>query len=128
MLDLAVASAAMLGGNWICPQALGGESEATEGIAGEASARIDGDSGRTVQPSSRLLWPLHSLVLAATTERAGHTLSLITGFVSAPIFSMSMVTVSPAFNHTGGLRAKPTPCGVPVIITVPGKSVLLLLR
>ena len=45
-----------------------------------------------------------------------------------PIFSISMLTVSPGFNHTGGVRAKPTPCGVPVMITVPGRSVLLPLR
>jgi hypothetical protein len=51
-----------------------------------------------------------------------------TGLVSVPIFSISMLTVSPGFNHTGGVRAKPTPCGVPVMITVPGRSVLLPLR
>jgi hypothetical protein len=35
--------------------------------------------------------------------------SSTTGFVSLPIFSISIVTVSPAFNHSGGLRAAPTP-------------------
>ena len=54
--------------------------------------------------------------------------SSITGFVSWPIFSISIVTVSPAFRNTGGLRATPTPCGVPVRITVPGSSVVLPLR
>ena len=31
-------------------------------------------------------------------------------------------------KETGGLRAKPTPCGVPVRMTVPGRSVVLPLR
>ena len=55
-------------------------------------------------------------------------LSLDRGFVSAPIFSMSIVTVSPALSQMGGLRAKPTPWGVPVRITVPDGSVVLALR
>ena len=54
--------------------------------------------------------------------------SSTTGFVSCPIFSISIVIVSPGFRNTGGLRAKPTPCGVPVRITVPGSSVVLPLR
>ena len=54
--------------------------------------------------------------------RHAYILSLITGFVSEPIFSISIVTVSPGFRKTGGVRAMPTPCGVPVRITVPGKQ------
>jgi hypothetical protein len=37
--------------------------------------------------------------------------SSLTGLVKAPIWSISMVTVSPGLRNTGGLRAKPTPCG-----------------
>src|ERR1039458_540168 len=54
--------------------------------------------------------------------------SFCTGFVSAPIFSISMVTLSPVRNQLGGFRAMPTPCGVPVVITVPGNNVVLPLR
>ena len=50
--------------------------------------------------------------------------SSATGFVSAPIFSISIVTLSPGFNQRGGLAAMPTPWGVPVKITVPGNSVV----
>ena len=38
------------------------------------------------------------------------------------------MTVSPCLRKTGGLRAPPTPCGVPVRITVPGNSNVLPLR
>ena len=42
--------------------------------------------------------------------------------------SISMVTLSPDFIKRGGLRAMPTPCGVPVMMTVPGSSVVSALR
>ena len=67
---------------------------------------------------------LAPLVLGRKLESA-HTRSYSTGFVSAPIFSISTVTVSPARNQLCGFRAMPTPCGVPVMITVPGNSVVL---
>gem|GEM_PF-2920385 len=51
-----------------------------------------------------------------------------TGLVRVPMDSMSMVTTSPGLSQTGGLRAKPTPCGVPVRMTVPGRRVLSVLR
>ena len=35
---------------------------------------------------------------------------------------MVTVTTSPAFSQWGGVRAKPTPCGVPVSITVAGQQ------
>lgn len=54
--------------------------------------------------------------------------SSTTGLLSEPIFSMVTVTTSPGLSQRGGLWAKPTPCGVPVRITVPGKSVVLPLR
>ena len=47
-----------------------------------------------------------------------------TGFESRPMPSISTTTSSPAFRKMGGLRAKPTPCGVPVLITSPGSSVI----
>src|SRR5262245_61005314 len=40
--------------------------------------------------------------------------SATTGFTNSPIPSTFTVTVSPAFSHRGGVRAKPTPAGVPV--------------
>ena len=42
---------------------------------------------------------------------------------SVPITSASISTTSPCFINTGGLRANPTPCGVPVETTSPGSSV-----
>ena len=54
--------------------------------------------------------------------------SFRTGFSNLPIFSISTTTVSPCFIQTGGLRAKPTPWGVPVRITLPGRRVMVLLR
>ena len=45
-----------------------------------------------------------------------------------PIFSISTLTVSPGCKKTGGVRAKPTPCGVPVSITVPAAKVVEPLR
>jgi hypothetical protein len=52
----------------------------------------------------------------------------VTGFSSRPSPSISTVTVSRAFSQTGGVRAKPTPCGVPVRMMLPGRSVIVLLR
>jgi hypothetical protein len=43
------------------------------------------------------------------------------------MFSISTTTMSPGFSHTGGVRAKPTPWGVPVRITAPLRSVIVLL-
>jgi len=41
-----------------------------------------------------------------------HASSSTTVFVTAPSFSISTVTTSPALSHTGGLRKQPTPGGV----------------
>src|SRR5262249_34131600 len=41
---------------------------------------------------------------------------------STPIFEISTSTASPGLSHSGGLRAMPTPGGVPVEITSPGTS------
>jgi hypothetical protein len=51
--------------------------------------------------------------------------SQATGLVSVPIFSISILTLSPGLSQRGGFCAMPTPCGVTVRITVPGKSVVL---
>ena len=51
-----------------------------------------------------------------------------TGLTSVPIRSISMVTRSPFLRKTGGFRANPTPCGVPVKITVPGNNVVPSLK
>ncbi len=50
-----------------------------------------------------------------------------TRFSSLPIFSISTAIRSPAFNHTAGVRAKPTPDGVPVQMIAPGRRVIVLL-
>ncbi len=49
--------------------------------------------------------------------------SATTGFRKMPSFSISTSTRSPGLRNTGGLRAKPTPGGVPVKIKSPGASV-----
>ena len=46
------------------------------------------------------------------------------GLTSTPTPSMSISQVSPPFMNTGGLRAKPTPDGVPVMMMSPGSSVM----
>ncbi len=51
-----------------------------------------------------------------------------TGFSSDPMPEISMHTVSPALSQTGGVRAKPTPAGVPVRMTAPGRKVMVELR
>jgi len=46
-----------------------------------------------------------------------------TGLCSTPSRSISTSTLSPGWRNTGGLRAKPTPGGVPVKMRSPGSSV-----
>src|SRR2546426_3322716 len=43
-------------------------------------------------------------------------------FRSTPMPSISISTTSPTLRYSGGVRAKPTPAGVPVMITSPGHS------
>ena len=50
-----------------------------------------------------------------------------TGFVSVPTPSYVHVMRSPAFSRIGGVRAEPTPGGVPVAMTSPGRNVTMLL-
>jgi hypothetical protein len=52
-----------------------------------------------------------------------HHSAAATGFVSVPIASIRQTATSPGFMNTGGLRAEPTPAGLPVEITSPGRSV-----
>ena len=47
-----------------------------------------------------------------------------TGLDNTPIPSISTSNTSPCFIQTGGLRAAPTPPGVPMMITSPGFSVM----
>src|SRR3954453_13813485 len=58
-------------------------------------------------------------------ERDGCYFSFSIGFESTPTPSISISQVSPCFIHIGfGLRAWPTPEGVPVKTTSPGSSVM----
>ena len=52
--------------------------------------------------------------------------SLITGFTSWPSPSISLTITSPGFRYSGGLRYMPTPPGVPVKMTSPGRRVMPL--
>ena len=54
--------------------------------------------------------------------------SATTGFTSSPMPSTVTVTTSPGTSQRGGLRAKPTPAGVPVEMMSPGSSVKTLER
>ena len=51
------------------------------------------------------------------------TYSATTGFRSVPKGGISTSTTSPGWRKTGGLRAKPTPAGVPVNSRSPAASV-----
>jgi hypothetical protein len=52
--------------------------------------------------------------------------SATTGFTSSPSPSTRTTTSSPGFSQRGGLRANPTPPGVPVEIMSTGSSVKTL--
>ena len=52
----------------------------------------------------------------------------MTGLRRTPIPSIETSQTSPSFRKTGGLRAAPTPAGVPVTMTSPGTSVIAALR
>src|SRR6266566_2092209 len=47
------------------------------------------------------------------------------GLFNQPTLSITTSITSPGRRNTGGLRAKPTPGGVPVAITSPGSSVMV---
>src|SRR5208282_3269741 len=53
--------------------------------------------------------------------------SFCTGLVKTPIPSISTSKMSPACMYTGGLRAAPTPPGVPVMITSPRSRLIATL-
>jgi hypothetical protein len=50
------------------------------------------------------------------------------GLRKRPIRSISTSHTSPGAIHSGGVRAKPTPAGVPQAMTSPGSSVVTWLR
>src|ERR1039458_5112845 len=54
--------------------------------------------------------------------------SATTGLTSRPMPSTCTAASSPGSSHRGGLRAKPTPAGVPVEIRSPGSRVITLER
>ena len=58
------------------------------------------------------------------TRDARRDYSAMTGFVSVPTPVIETSTVSPGWSNSGGLRAYPTPPGVPVAMTSPGSSVV----
>lgn len=47
-----------------------------------------------------------------------------TVFFKVPMGSIVISTVSPFLRNLGGLKPIPTPCGVPVAITSPGRRVI----
>ena len=69
------------------------------------------------------LLPCRTHVKRPKTSGAPPPYGPTTGLVSVPIFSTVMLTVSPPFRKTGGLRANPTPGGVPVEIKSPTSQV-----
>jgi len=72
--------------------------------------------------------------LTQWTQRTGERIVYLLGefslcsatmpLVSVPMPSITTCTVLPGRRKTGGLRVKPTPEGVPVMIAVPGCSVM----
>ena len=76
--------------------------------------RAAATSGTIIMPPGTLSTPRLILML----KNAGYAAA--TGFVNRPMPSISTSTRSPACKKTGGFRANPTPCGVPVLMTSPG--------
>ena len=76
-----------------------------------------------------LVRPQHSNSQPAGTKpnpASGRYGSATTGFTNSPIPSTRTATSSPGFSQRGGLRAKPTPGGVPVAMISPGSNVKTL--
>ena len=69
-------------------------------------------------------WQAERLITECARMARGRY-SAITGLRKVPIPPTVMSMVSPGRRNTGGCRLKPTPEGVPVIITVPGRSVAI---
>ena len=46
------------------------------------------------------------------------------GLRNMPMFSISLSRMSPGCKNSGGVRAKPTPLGVPVAMMSPARSVI----
>src|SRR5262245_4099574 len=88
-------------------------------------------SVRRASPTgARLLLLFRERARTPRCQREGQSyFSSAMGLRKTPTFSISISQVSPAFIQTGsGLRAWPTPDGVPVRMTSPGSSVMPLVR
>src|SRR5207342_3088464 len=85
---------------------------------------------RTSPTGARSLLLFRERVRTPHCQREGRPyFSSAMGLRKTPTFSISISQVSPAFIQTGsGLRAWPTPDGVPVRMTSPGSSVMPLVR
>src|SRR5437867_12485873 len=70
----------------------------------------------SLSPFQRKVDCLYQVTLSST-----HVLPLIV-LRSTPTLSISTSTTSPAFRNSGGVRAKPTPAGVPVMMRSPDHS------
>jgi hypothetical protein len=85
---------------------------------------VEGDKSRKVEKSKSRFATFSSLrPLRLFDPFDSQTLSATTGLRSTPRPSISTSTVLPGSKYTGGLRAKPTPGGVPVKIKSPEASV-----
>ena len=65
----------------------------------------------------------HFMPRSIRDDPSGH-FSILIGFESVPMPSISTSHTSPGFIHKGGFRAKPTPDGVPDTMMSPGNSVI----
>jgi len=105
------------------PPAVGGLAQAVSRSA-NVSAKDTGPPARTSR-SGRLAAGI-SPAPGGLTPVAGlfSPQPSVTLLRSTPMPSISISTTSPFFMKIGGLRAKPTPCGVPVGMRSPGSSVV----
>src|SRR5262249_31721444 len=91
---------------------------------GDRKAGVDGDDVAVDEDRfGRRSWRLRADQATAENDRDGERsdhFAAALGVRSVPIPSISIVTTSPAFRNSGGLRPAPTPSGVPLEITSPG--------
>jgi hypothetical protein len=88
-------------------------------------------SGSLADRGSRFGWPVFAPTAGKSRPRSrspAHSFSSSIGLRSTPTPSISTSQTSPARMNTGGLRAKPTPDGVPVTMMSPGSSVIAWVR
>ena len=93
---------------------------------GEDASRQD-NRAAAVRPRHTLA-PPRALTGAALNLKDPCYSSATHLFRSSPKPSIFTTASSPGFMKIGGLRAKPTPGGVPVETTSPGSSVITVLR